>query len=82
MEKAHNSTTAVVNLAMPEDPVANIRLSPDIIEEADGLIPILQQDTRLRAGGRISRSTVLRLAVLEGMAVLRKTYPKKGKGKK
>lgn len=59
----------------------SIKLGPDILQEADELVPVLRQDAKLRASGRVSRSSVLRLALLEGMAVLRKTYGKTNRGK-
>lgn len=48
----------------------SIRLSEDLLECADTLIPMLKQHGDLAAVG-VTRSTVLRLALLRGMEQLK-----------
>lgn len=64
------------------EPSINIRMSAELLLEVDALIPIVRASTQLRAAGQVSRSTVVRLAVIEGMDVLRKTYGSPGKAGK
>ena len=52
------------------------RLPADIIEQMDALLPRLRRDPRFRAFGRLTRSTVLRLALERGLVVLESEIPK------
>ena len=52
------------------------RLPADLIERMDALLPQLRKDPRYRAFGRITRSTVIRLAMERGLAVLESEIPK------
>jgi hypothetical protein len=54
-------------------PPLGLRLPRDVIKRADQLIPKLQQ-TDLLAAVRLSRSVVLRLAVIRGLAVLEQEH--------
>lgn len=55
-----------------------VRIPEDLLQQADDLIPAIQGDHHLHAvAGRISRSSVLRLAIVEGIGVLRKRYSDK-----
>lgn len=42
----------------------------DLVARADALVPVLEADPETRVHGRVSRSTVLRLALLRGLASL------------
>lgn len=50
--------------------VSSLRLSPDLLERADRLVPLVSSDPLARAGGDVHRSTVLRLAIELGLAAL------------
>jgi hypothetical protein len=54
--------------------VVALRLPGDLVKAADALIPKLRK-TELRLAGRISRSTVLRLAITRGLEVLNRDHP-------
>jgi hypothetical protein len=56
-----------------ERPVT-LRLPPDLLERAERLLPGLGRDPRLSALASLSRSQVLRLALLEGLQVLERRY--------
>ena len=51
------------------------RLPADLVERLDLLVPKLRRDPSLRAFGRITRSTVLRLALERGLVVLEAENP-------
>lgn len=51
-----------------------LRLAPDLIERADRLIETIGKDPTLSTVGEITRSTVLKLAIMEGLAVLEQRY--------
>lgn len=53
-----------------DDVVVNVRLPRDWLARADELVAALEKADDVRAYGRVSRSMVLRLAVLEGIKVL------------
>ena len=53
--------------------VVSLRLANDMLKRADRLIPKLAQ-TDLAAAGAMSRSTVLRLAIMRGLDALEKEY--------
>lgn len=55
------------------DVVVGVRLSRDLAKRADQLIGKLKQQ-ELLSGERVSRSTVLRLAVARGLDALEKEY--------
>ena len=68
---------APVEVVSMADVSTSIRLPQSIVDRADGLIRALAADERIAliAGpGRVSRSTVLRLAIAEGLAVLESQY--------
>lgn len=64
----------------PEELQLSLRIPMEWVHRADDLIPgVRKQQTELLAMGRISRSTVLRLAILRGLEALEKqtgTKPK------
>ncbi len=60
---------------MPNDAAINLRVPKDVLSRADALMPALAQDPMLQAAGRgVSRSVVLRLAVLRGLDSLEAEY--------
>jgi len=57
------------------DAATQLRLPSDALARAEALIPALAKDPMLRAAGRgVSRSVVLRLAVLRGLDSLEAEY--------
>jgi len=55
-----------------------LRLPEDLLERADALVPAIASAGEYQAV-RISRSTVLRLALLRGLVALEAEYPAKRK---
>jgi hypothetical protein len=51
-----------------------LRLPQSLIGQADSLIELLSRDRDLSAAGRITRATVLRLAVARGLEDLVREY--------
>jgi hypothetical protein len=51
-------------------PGAAARLPPDLLAEADALVPLLKARPDM-VDGRVTRSTVIRMAVRRGLATLR-----------
>ena len=54
----------------PLEKPTQLRLPREALERAETLIPLLAQHPEFRALGRLSRATVLRLAVLHGLEML------------
>jgi hypothetical protein len=50
-----------------ESGTIQLRLPASLIDQADALIEVLSRDRDLSAAGRITRATVLRLAVARGL---------------
>ncbi len=61
---------------MPErsETPTTIRLPAEVLARAEDLVEVLQADPEAIKWGRISRSTVLRLAVVEGLKVLERRH--------
>lgn len=57
-----------------ESTTVQLRLPASLIEQADALIELLSHDRDLSAAGRITRATVLRLAVARGLEDLAREY--------
>lgn len=57
---------------MSESTIVTLRLPKSLVDRADALIPKLEQDPGMQIMGRVSRSIVLRLAVLRGLEELEK----------
>jgi hypothetical protein len=55
---------------MPETTIITLRLPQSLVDRADKLIDQLARDEEALLLGRVSRSIVLRLAVLRGIEVL------------
>ena len=63
----------------PLEKPTQLRLPREALERAETLIPLLAQHPEFRALGRLSRATVLRLAVLHGLEVLEQRAGEKAK---
>jgi hypothetical protein len=57
-----------------ESMTVQLRLPQSLIEQADALIEALSRDRDLSAAGRITRATVLRLALARGLENLAQEY--------
>jgi hypothetical protein len=57
-----------------ESGTVQLRLPLSLIDQADALIEVLNRDRDLSAAGRITRATVLRLAVARGLESLATEY--------
>jgi len=55
--------------------VSSLRLSPDLLDRAERLVPLVRTDPLVRVGGDVKRSTVLRLALELGLAALEARQP-------
>jgi hypothetical protein len=61
-----------------ESGTVQLRLPVSLLDQADALIEVLSHDRDLSAAGRITRATVLRLAVARGLENLTHEYGQKG----
>lgn len=61
-----------------ESGTVQLRLPVSLLDQADALIKVLSHDRDLSAAGRITRATVLRLAVARGLENLAHEYGQKG----
>jgi hypothetical protein len=61
-----NPETFTINLAL--------KVGQSVLDRADALRPKIAQDAAYRATGRLSRSAVLRLALLKGLDLLEEDY--------
>jgi hypothetical protein len=66
---------------MADSTIVTLRLPKSLVERADELIPRLRDDDQMMVVGRVSRSIVLRLAVLRGLEVLEGRLPETGGGR-
>ncbi len=64
----------VIDEDMSSDETVNVRLPTELLERAEALVAELEKDPQLRVTGRVSRSTVLRLAVWKGIEALETAY--------
>ena len=55
---------------MAKDLKTSVTLDPALAARVDKLVGVLARDPAIRARGRVTRATVLRLAVLEGVTEL------------
>ena len=58
------------------DPIRSLRIPDQIWDQAQDLAEQLKDEPELIAHGQVTRSTVLRLALVHGMRVLGKKYIK------
>ncbi len=59
--------------AMTDHPVT-LRLPAKLLEQVDELLPLVADDIEFAAMGRVSRSQVLRIAVLQGVWALQERF--------
>ena len=52
----------------------NLRIDYEVLERAGKLIPKLKSNPELNALGRISTSSVIRLAILKGLEILEEKF--------
>lgn len=63
---------------MPRTVLTPLRLPPDLVDWADRLVPLVANDQKVAAIGRVTRSSVLRMALVKGLESLEWQYtPKK-----
>jgi hypothetical protein len=55
-------------------PLLSVRVSPETLKRADRLIPRLSRDPAITAIGNVSRSTVVKLALMRGLEALEAEY--------
>jgi hypothetical protein len=61
---------------MADSSIVTLRLPKSLLQRADALIPTLRSNSDIFVVGRLSRSVVLRLAVLRGLETMEETVPK------
>ena len=61
---------------MADSSIVTLRLPKSLLQRADALIPALRTNSDIFVVGRLSRSVVLRLAVLRGLEAMEETAPK------
>ena len=64
-----------VSKAVPGEFNFTVRMPAELIERLEALVPVLARDVRITTlTGQVSRSTVLRIAVLRGVESLESEY--------
>jgi hypothetical protein len=61
---------------MADSSIVTLRLPKSLLQRADALIPTLRSNSDIFVVGRLSRSVVLRLAVLRGLEAMEEGAPK------
>jgi hypothetical protein len=61
---------------MADSSIVTLRLPKSLLQRADALIPTLRANSEIFVVGRLSRSVVLRLAVLRGLENMESSAPK------
>ena len=61
---------------MADSSIVTLRLPKSVLQRADALIPTLPANSEIFVVGRLSRSVVLRLAVLRGLETMESAAPK------
>jgi hypothetical protein len=61
---------------MADSSIVTLRLPKSLLQRADALIPALRSNSDIFVVGRLSRSVVLRLAVLRGLETMESNTPK------
>lgn len=54
--------------------LVGVRITPELDKRVSKLVPKVAKDERLATIGRITKSTVFKLALAEGLAVLEQRY--------
>ena len=62
---------------MADSSIVTLRLPKSLLQRADALIPTLRSNGDIFVVGRLSRSVVLRLAVLRGLEAMESSAPAK-----
>jgi hypothetical protein len=62
---------------MADSSIVTLRLPKALLQRADALIPTLRSNSDIFVVGRLSRSVVLRLAVLRGLEAMESSTPVK-----
>ena len=60
---------------MADSSIVTLRLPKSLLQRADSLIPALRSNSDIFVVGRLSRSVVLRLAVLRGLEAMEVDTP-------
>ena len=60
---------------MADSSIVTLRLPKSLLQRADSLIPALRTNSDIFVVGRLSRSVVLRLAVLRGLEAMEADTP-------
>lgn len=60
---------------MADSSIVTLRLPKSLLQRADSLIPALRSNSDIFVVGRLSRSVVLRLAVLRGLEAMEADAP-------
>jgi hypothetical protein len=60
---------------MADSSIVTLRLPKSLLQRADALIPTLRSNSDIFVVGRLSRSVVLRLAVLRGLEAMEEDTP-------
>jgi hypothetical protein len=55
-------------------PLLSVRVSPEMLKRADRLIPKVSRDPAVTTIGRVTRSTVVKLALMRGFDALEQEY--------
>ena len=55
-------------------PLLSVRVSPEVLKRADRLIPKVGRDRAVTAIGNVTRSTVVKLALMRGLDALESEY--------
>lgn len=61
---------------MADSSIVTLRLPKSLLARADALIPRLRDNSDIFVVGRLSRSVVLRLAVLRGLETMEESQPR------
>jgi hypothetical protein len=64
---------------MADSSIVTLRLPKSLLSRADALIPRLRENSDIFVVGRLSRSVVLRLAVLRGLEAMEEVQPRAAK---
>jgi hypothetical protein len=64
---------------MSDSSIVTLRLPKSLLVRSDALVPRLKENSEIFVVGRLSRSVVLRLAVLRGLEVLEAEQPRAAK---
>lgn len=75
---AEPDSEAPVTTKKKETAPTPLRLTPELLARAEALVPVLSNVPSVASFGRVTRSTVLRLALYMGLEDLEKAYCEDG----